>query len=248
MRHSNSDPSPARPRRMPRALRFPIRILSTALILALAVVLLPRLTRLVGRLWPDPARTERVSQVLAREMRDSARLETMTIDEQGVLTATVNAALIGEVQRVTIDYDYHASLGVDLTGAEVTEKDGVIILSLPPIGILRDSLTPTRIDRQDFWYPLTEKRRIALLEEEREKRAAAALADVQGSGRLQKDTADRLQRLIQSWIGLDTWLTTVQIEIREEKTGTSGSFHPSVFHRLGTAGQSARSFSARCST
>lgn len=220
MRHSNSDPSPARPRRMPRALRFPIRILSTALILALAVVLLPRLTRLVGRLWPDPARTERVSQVLAREMRDSARLETMTIDEQGVLTATVNAALIGEVQRVTIDYDYHASLGVDLTGAEITEKDGVVILSLPPIGILSDSLTPTRIDRQDFWYPLTEKRRSALLEEERVKRAQAALEEVRSSEKVLKETADRLQRMVQSWIGMDTWLITVQIRIPPAESGS----------------------------
>ena len=221
MRHSGSDPSPSRRiHRIPRILRFPLRILSTALILALTVVMLPHLTRLAGRLWPDPARTERVSQILRHELSQSTRLETLTVDDQGVLTASVKAALIGEVQRVTIDYNYHASIGVDLENAEVSTEDSVITLILPPFEILSDSLTPTRIDRQDFWYPLTEKRRSALLEEERVKRAQAALEEVRSSEKVLRETADRLQRMVQSWIGMDTWLITVQIRIPPAESGS----------------------------
>jgi hypothetical protein len=158
MNRDREHPRRQHPRKLPRPVRFLLRIVSTALIISLVLVFLPRLTRLAGRLWPDPARTERVSELLSHELKDSARLETLTVDDEGVLTATVQAALIGEVQRVTMDYDYHASVGVDLTKVRLSAEDGILTLYLPPFEILSDSLTPTHVDRQDFWYPLTEKR------------------------------------------------------------------------------------------
>lgn len=204
-------------RKLPRPLRFLLRIVSTALIISLVLVFLPRLTRLAGRLWPDPARTKRVSELLSHELKDSARLETLTVDDQGVLTATVQAALIGEVQRVTMDYDYHASVGVDLTKVRLSAEDGVLTLYLPPFEILSDSLTPTHVDRQDFWYPLTEKRRAQLIEEEKASRADAILAEVGSSDDVWNRTVGTLSGLIRSWMGADTWLVTVEIR-KEEKT------------------------------
>ena len=198
--------------RVPRILRFPLRLISAALIIALALTILPRMTRLVGRIWPDPSRTERVSEVIRHELTESARLETTVVDDEGVLTSTVQAALIGEVQRVTIDYVYHASIGVDLAKAEVQTEGGVVTVKLPAPELLSDSLTPTNVDRQDFWYPLTEKRRAELLEEERANRAEAALEEVRNSEELRKKTERTLQNMIRSWMGADTWLVTVQIE------------------------------------
>ena len=217
MRHSRGDPSPGR-RRLPGPVRFLIRMVSTAMILALTIAFLPYVTRWAGQLWPDPSRTERVSEILRHELKESARLETMTVDDDGVLTATVQAALIGEVQRVTIEYTYHASIGVDLEQVRVTAEGGTVALKLPAMEILSDSLTPTHIDRQDFWYPLTEKRRDQLLSEEREKRAQAALADARNNPEIRKKMTEKLQRLIQSWIGADTWLVTVEMTLPEEET------------------------------
>ena len=217
MRHSRGDPSPDR-RRLPGPVRFLIRMVSTAMILALTIAFLPYVTRWAGQLWPDPSRTERVSEILRHELKESARLETMTVDDDGVLTATVQAALIGEVQRVTIEYTYHASIGVDLEQVRVTAEGGTVALKLPAMEILSDSLTPTHIDRQDFWYPLTEKRRDQLLSEEREKRARAALADARNNPEIRKKMTEKLQRLIQSWIGADTWLVTVEMNLPEEET------------------------------
>ena len=217
MRHSLGDPSPGR-RRLPCPVRFLIRMVSTAMILALTIAFLPYVTRWAGRLWPDPPRTERVSEILRHELKESARLETMTVDDDGVLTATVQAALIGEVQRVTIEYTYHASIGVDLEQVRVTAEGGTVALKLPAMEILSDSLTPTHIDRQDFWYPLTEKRRDQLLSEEREKRAQAALADARNNPEIRKKMTEKLQRLIQSWIGADTWLVTVEMTLPGEET------------------------------
>ena len=215
MNHEMESPRRRRPRKLPRPLRFLLRIVSTALIISLVLVFLPRLTRLVGRLWPDPARTERVSALLSHELKDSARLETLTIEDQGVLTATVQAALIGEVQRVTMDYDYHASVGIDLTKVQLSAEDGVLTLVLPPFEILSDSLTPTNVDRQDFWYPLTEKRRAQLIEEEKSGRAAAILEEAETSPEVWNRTVNTLSGLIRSWLGADTWLVTVEIQ-REE--------------------------------
>ena len=215
MNRDREHPRRRHPRKLPRPLRFLLRIVSTALIISLVLVFLPRLTRLVGRLWPDPARTERVSELLSHELKDSARLETLTVDDQGVLTATVQAALIGEVQRVTMDYDYHASVGVDLTKVRLSAEDGILTLYLPPFEILSDSLTPTHVDRQDFWYPLTEKRRAQLIEEEKASRADAILAEVGSSDDVWNRTVGTLSGLIRSWLGADTWLVTV--EIRKEE-------------------------------
>ena len=217
MNRDREHPQRRHPRKLPRPLRFLLRIVSTALIISLVLVFLPRLTRLAGRLWPDPARTERVSELLSHELKDSARLETLTVDDRGVLTATVQAALIGEVQRVTMDYDYHASVGVDLTKVRLSAEDGVLTLYLPPFEILSDSLTPTHVDRQDFWYPLTEKRRAQLIEEEKASRADAILAEVGSSDDVWNRTVGTLSGLIRSWMGADTWLVTVEIR-KEEKT------------------------------
>ena len=213
---------PERRRRLPRILRWPLRIVSTALILALTLAFLPHLTRWAARIWPDPARTTRVSEILKHELRESAKLELVTVDDQGVLTASVQAALIGEVQRVTIEYDYHASIGIDLNQTEVVCGDGVLTLLLPPMEIISDSLTPTKVDRQDFWYPLTEKRRSKLLSEEREARAKAALTDAEGDEALKSGALQSLERMVNSWLGADTWLTTVEIRFREESTEEPG--------------------------
>lgn len=215
MNRDREHPRRRHPRKLPRPLRFLLRIVSTALIISLVLVFLPRLTRLAGRLWPDPARTERVSELLSHELKDSARLETLTVDDRGVLTATVQAALIGEVQRVTMDYDYHASVGVDLTKVRLSAEDGILTLYLPPFEILSDSLTPTHVDRQDFWYPLTEKRRAQLIEEEKASRADAILAEVGSSDDVWNRTVGTLSGLIRSWLGADTWLVTVEIQKEE---------------------------------
>lgn len=215
MRHSKSDPPPRpRRRRLPWPLRWILKIISTALVISLVLVFLPHLTRLAGRLWPDPTRTARVSEILRHELSDSAKLEVTTVDDQGVLTATVNAALIGEVQRVTIEYDYHASVGLDLEKTELTVQDGVMVLSLPDLEIISDDLSPTHVDRQDFWYPLTEKRRAQLLSQEKAERAAAALKDARTEENLAR-IRRTLSQLIDSWLGPDTWLTMVEFRFAQ---------------------------------
>ena len=217
MQESSEKPGylPRRRRRRrspPGPVRFLVRLLSCALILSLVLVFLPRLTRLAGRLWPDPSRTTRVSQILSHEMKSTARLEMITVDDRGVLTSSVEAALIGKVQEVTIEYTYHASIGINLEEVELTANGSTLTLKLPPLEILSDDLTPVHVDRWDFWYPLTESRRSQLIAEERAGRAKAALAEANESEELRQKTVHHLEKMIQNWIGADTWLITIVIE------------------------------------
>ena len=97
----------------------------------------------------------------------------------------------------------------------------MLTLTLPPFEILSDSLTPTKIDRKDFWYPLTEKRRTQLLNQEKTVRAEAALQEAETSEDLWKRPEETLRGLIDSWIGSDTMLITVEIR-RESGTPSEG--------------------------
>ena len=114
---------------MKRFGRWLAKVVGTAVVMVLVFVLAPYASRLAQQWLPDlsgAAITE--SATLAREMRASARLETMTVDEQGVITSSISAFLIGVVQSVAITYDYHASVGIDLSKVQVAASGNTITM------------------------------------------------------------------------------------------------------------------------
>ena len=144
--------------------RWFAKVLGSALCIVLIFVMLPYASRLAAQWMPDlsgAALTQ--SATLAREIRSSARLETTTVDEQGVLTSTTTAFLIGVVQSVAISYDYHASVGIDLSKVAMDVSGNTITFYLPEPEVLADSLTPdyTNSTINDTWYTLTDERRQA---------------------------------------------------------------------------------------
>lgn len=165
---------------MKHVARWFAKVLGSALCIVLVFVMLPYASRLAAQCMPDlsgAALTQ--SATLAREIRSSARLETTTVDEQGVLTSTTTAFLIGVVQSIAIAYDYHASVGIDLSKVQLQVSGNTITFYLPQPEVLSDSLTPdyTRSTINDTWYTLTDERRQELLENERQARRAAATDD-----------------------------------------------------------------------
>lgn len=155
---------------MKRFIKWLGKIVGTALCICLIIVFLPRLYRFVSKYLPDGSRNAvTASVVLSRHMEESARLETNKVTDTGVLTSTVNALLIGEVQNVVIQYTYEASLGIDLKKVEMEIRGNTLTLKLPPVEVLQDSLTVTDVDKRDFWFPLTEGRRQKLVDDEKLK-------------------------------------------------------------------------------
>lgn len=165
---------------MKRFLKWLGKVVGTALSLVLVIIMLPYATKWIGKLLPDGSRNAiTVSAVLSRQMEASSRLETAKIEDEGVISSSVDALFIGQVQNVMIQYRYEASMGIDLKKVKMQILGNVLTLELPPVEVLADSLTPLNVERNDFWFPLSEERRLKLLEDERLKCRAHYLEENQ---------------------------------------------------------------------
>ncbi len=199
-------PPPPKPRRTRRRrhplLRWLGRVTATLLAIYLAILLFPWASRNLFAIWMDGGRARVVSKTLSRELASSSRLETLTIDEQGVISSTLSV-FFGDVQQVTIYYDYHASLGIDLSEVTVAAEGNEVVLYLPPLVLLSDSLTPTETVKWDVLRALSEKRRQKLMDDERQSRRAAALETAASEEGWQR-TCEVLRNLCTEWVsGLD---------------------------------------------
>ncbi|MCI5771484.1 MAG: hypothetical protein MR021_01470 [Clostridiales bacterium] len=177
------------------------RILSGGLAIALAIVLLPYVNRVLSRILPDASgRAATVSMVLKRQMEDTAFLATEQIDDEGVIYSSVNAKWIGEVQQVTIHYRYQAVLGADLTRARFTVDGDTVRVNLPALEVRSASLTPTEVEKNDFWYPLTESRRQELLDEELTKCTAYYQTENEETRDAYARSRETLRKALSVWV------------------------------------------------
>ena len=151
---------------MKRIGKWFLRLLSAGLILALAVAALPYAGKLMVLLCPtpDPAYT---TTLLKREMAKVGKLSCMEYTDTGVAAASTSALLLGEVQRVSVPYEYKISFGIDLDKVEISHENGTILLKLPPVSMLHDSFIVTG-DAQikDFWLPLSQSRYQRILDDQ----------------------------------------------------------------------------------
>ncbi|MGN0747829.1 MAG: DUF4230 domain-containing protein, partial [Aristaeellaceae bacterium] len=142
------------------------------------------------------------STTLARNLQQSARLETTVAEEDGVLESATDALFLGQVQKVTVRYTYRASLGIDLSKVQVKLAGNRITLLLPDMEVLSDSLTPEEISKDDFWYPLTEKRLQKHLNQEQERCRAYYLEEYAHSDQAWADAVAALEGTVSQWIAL----------------------------------------------
>ena len=186
------------------------KILATIVTILLVIVLLPHARRLAERMLPDLSdRAVTASQVLAQRFEESARLETMQVSEEGVLTSSTQALFLGTVQQVTIHYLYEASLGIDLRRVGIEARGRTMTLMLPDMEVLADSIAPQRIDRQDFWYPLTDSQREKMLAIEREACRTRYLEEYAASEDAYQQICRTLDATIAQWLGDASGLTIV---------------------------------------
>ena len=176
-------------------------LLGKVLATVLVIVLLPYAAKMVEAVMPDlSGAAVNTSVMLSKKLADSARLETNVLDVEGVLNSQTNAMFIGTVQDVSIAYKYHASVGIDLSKVGMSVSGNTITFQLPEMEILADSLTPTAIVRDDFWYPLTDARRQQLLDNERAACAQKQLAELNASEDAWKNTVSALEATVAGWM------------------------------------------------
>lgn len=193
---------------MKKFLSWLARVAGTALSLVLVIVMLPYASKWAAKLIPDlSGAAVNTSVTLSQKLSQSARLECVQVDVNGVLDSTTNALFIGTVQSVQIAYTYHASIGIDLTKVQIRTEGNTVVLELPAMEVLSDSLTPTEIQRSDFWYPLTDERRQQLLNDEQEARREKHLAEVSSSEEGWDYVINALNSTIAAWSDIDQRVT-----------------------------------------
>ena len=127
-----------------------------------------------------------------------------------MLESGTEALFLGQVQKVTVRYTYHASLGIDLRKVQVKVTGNTITLLLPDMEVLSDSLTPEEISKDDFWYPLTEERLQVLLRQEQERCRAYYLEEHAQTEQAWADTVAALESTVSQWIALGNDRITIE--------------------------------------
>lgn len=155
------------------------RIVASALTLVLTLALLPYASRLIARIMPDESgATIRASAVISTRLKESSRLETQQVTQVGVMYHQIMAAFIGPVADVNVEYQYDASIGIDLSKVVMQRAGSTLVFYIPDVEVLNDSLTPIESTRNDWWYPfLSDKDYNRMLEEERVLRRDTYLSE-----------------------------------------------------------------------
>lgn len=198
---------------MKRFLSWMGKVLGKVVATVLVIVLLPYASKLAASVIPDLSGAAiNTSVTLSQRLSASARLECNQVDVEGVLDATTTALLIGTVQSVQIAYSYHASIGIDLAKVGIHMEGSEITFVLPEMEVLSDSLIPTQINRNDFWYPLTDERRQQLLDSElaacREKYLTETAASEEGWA----NVMNAFQSTISQWMAQGNTRLTFRYE------------------------------------
>lgn len=186
---------------MKALLRWLAKILGSALTVILIVILFPYVSRWAERLLPDESGAAiKASVILASELENSARLETLKVKEDGVLNYDIRAAFIGTVAEVNVKYQYEASFGIDLTKVSMQVSGTEIIFTLPQPELIQDTLTPNEVYQEDFWYKgFTLQDYEKLLENERCTRRKVYLSGEQSSS-LWEATIAAFDKTVIAWL------------------------------------------------
>ena len=154
------------------------KIVGSAITLVLVIALFPYISQWAAKLMPDESGAAiKASAIIASRLEESARLETLRVEEDGVLHYDIQAAFIGSVAEISISYRYAASFGLDLSRVQMEVTGNEITFHMPAPELLLDAITPVESYRNDFWYPgFSDDDYNKLLEEERINRREVYLS------------------------------------------------------------------------
>lgn len=176
------------------------KIVGSAITILLVIVLCPYVSHLASKLLPDISGSAiKTSAVLASRLENSARLETIRVQEEGVLNYDVKALFLDSVANINVKYDYEASFGIDLNKVKIQVSGNHIVFSIPQPVLIQDSLTPTESVREDVWDLISDNDYQKLLNDERTTRRNAYL-NGENSQLLWDSSISVFEHTIASWI------------------------------------------------
>lgn len=182
-------------------LRWIAKIVGSTLTIILVIILFPYVSRIAGKLLPDESASAiKTSMILASKLENSSRLETLTVSEDGVIHYDIRAAFIGSVGTVDAAYRYEASFGIDLSKVMMQVSGKKIVFILPQPELIQDTLTPSEVYHDDFWYKgFTFEDYEKLLEAERIGRRNVYLSG-ENEALLWDSTVSAFEKTIAQWL------------------------------------------------
>ena len=181
--------------------RFVIGIIGNALALILAIVLLPYGFQAANKLFPSMSGEIQIqSTVLKQSLENSARLETATVDEEGVLIAETNVIILGTVGKSVITYRNQGSFGIDLRKVNIELSGNDMTFILPPVEVMMDKIEPIDINQNNFFSYRIDKSTEELLEEQRIKCRAQYLEAEENREMLNLKTRAAFEETILGWL------------------------------------------------
>lgn len=177
------------------------KVFTSAVVLVLTFVMLPYAAKFVAKVMPDESGAAiKASAVIASKLENSARLETLKVVEEGVLDYEVKPAFLPTVASITAKYQYNASFGIDLSKVTIQLIGNHLSFVLPPFELIQDSITPTEIYRDDYWYPwIKDAKYEQIFEEERVARRNTYL-DGEKQSILWEATVSAFESTIATWL------------------------------------------------
>lgn len=186
---------------MKRSGKWVLSLISKAIVIVVAILLLPFAKTLLGGLLPDATCEIRThSAVIEQKLTSSKRLEVTTVDEEGVLEAKTNVIIFGTVGTTTIRYRYTASLGIDLGKVIMTTDSDRIQFFLPEPEILNDGIEALEVNKQNLFSKAIEKSVETLLSEQRLKCREQYLTEDRYSGKTWDDLVLAFEQTVCQWL------------------------------------------------
>lgn len=186
---------------MKAILRWLAKVVGSAVTIVLVIVLFPYASKFAAKVMPDESGAAiKASVILASKLENSARLETLRVEEDGVLNYDIKPAFMGAVANINASYKYEASFGVDLSKVSMQVSGNQLTFILPAHELIQDSLTPQEVNRDDFWYPwISDADYEKLMEDERVARRNEYLSGEKQS-LLWDATVAAFEKTISPWL------------------------------------------------
>lgn len=178
-------------------------VVGSVLTLLLTIVLLPHAGTFADWILPDAGGDHiQSAAILSQQMKQSARLETMTVEGTGVMIAERKALLVGTVSTENISYLYKGSFGIDLSRVQVQIRGNQLTLLLPQPEALMDTAEIMDSDHDGFLdsqVRFSQKELQELLNVEKEKFRAQYLTGEYAQA-LKDQTVGTLDATVTAWL------------------------------------------------
>lgn len=117
---------------MKKAILGLFRFLGKAVLIVLVIAMLPYVGRFLADMIPDnSSNVVSSAQIISQKLDAAQFLTTLEVKTTGSLHITDSVILLGEVQNVTIAYEYTGGFGIDLSKVYTTLSGGKVVVEVP---------------------------------------------------------------------------------------------------------------------